>query len=123
MANKAFPSWVSNGVGTINSADTYILGNTGDGTVGTWVIQAEESTFVGSIVVKGRRKSSAAPFLAIPYTRRNLAGTVSDDTSVTATITDSGFLIEVNAAGLDIALDCTAYTSGSLSVYAVPLVG
>lgn len=123
MANKAYPVWVKDGVGTINSADTYVLGNTGDGTVGTWVVQAEESTFVGSIVIKGRKKGSAAPFLAIPYKQRNIGGTVSDDTTVTTTLTDQGFLVAIDAAGLDVALDCTAYTSGSLSVYAVPLVG
>ena len=125
MANRIFPQWydVRNGKGRIAATDTYILGNTGDSTVGTWVVQAVESAFVGSIVVKARLKGSAAAFVAIPYTRRNLDGTVSDDTSVTTTLTDMGFLIEVNGAGLDVALDCTAYTSGALDVYAVPLIG
>jgi hypothetical protein len=125
MATRIFPQWydVRNGKGVIAATDTYVLGNTGDGTVGTWVIQAVESTFVGSIIVKARLKGSAAAFVPILYKQRNLGGTVSDDTSVSTTLTDQSFLIEVNGAGLDVALDCTAYTSGSLDVYAVPLIG
>lgn len=108
--------------GVINSADTYVLGNAADGVVGTIVVQGVSDSFVGTLVVKGRVKGSGAAFVEIPYTRRNLAGTVSDDTSVVADLTDS-FLIAVDAAGLDVALDCTAYTSGSLTAYPIALRG
>ena len=42
--------------------------------------------------------------------------------NATAAITDSG-LILVDASGIDITLDCTAYTSGSLTFTARPMIG
>ena len=56
--------------------------------------------------------------LAIPYTRRNLGGAVSDDTSVVAAITADA-MVSVAADGLDIVLDATV-SAGTVTVYARP---
>lgn len=102
---------------TINSADNYVLGNASEGVVGRFVIQAVSSSFSGgSITVRGRVKGAGANWVAIPYKKRNIGGTVGDDSTVSAALT-GGFIIDVDAAGLDVSLDNASYTSGSLTVY------
>lgn len=102
----------------IDSTANYVIGDGASGSVSTILAQFKDTgSFSGSIVVKGQAKGSGAGFVAIPYVRRNLGGTVSDDTSVSAALTGA-FLIEINAAGLDISFDNT-HTSGSgtMSIY------
>lgn len=98
---------------TIDATNNFVLGDVGDD-AGKIVIEGTSSSFSGSIVVKGRPRRSSAAFVALPYKRRNLGGTASDDTTVSAALT-AAFLIEVDATGLDVSLDNT-HTSGSMSV-------
>lgn len=106
---------------TVDGSNRYILGNAADGIVGSMAIQITvPSAWSGSIVVQGRVKGSGS-WVAIPYKRRNLGGTVSDDTSVSAALTAAA-LIFVDAAGLDVALNNT-HTSGAAVVYFAALGG
>jgi hypothetical protein len=107
---------------TLNSASEYVIGGDAGQGGAFMLIQLVSSSFSGSVTVKARASGSAAAEVPIPYKRRNLGGTVSDDTVVSAAITDSA-LIEVNCLGLDVVLDCTTYTSGSLAVYVRPRAG
>jgi hypothetical protein len=107
---------------TLNSADEYVVGGDAGQGGAFMLIQLVSTSFSGSITVKARASGSAAAEVPIPYKRRNLAGSVSDDTSVSAAITDSA-LIEINCLGLDVVLDCTAYTSGTMAVYVRPRAG
>lgn len=107
---------------------TYILSDVSDGVVGTYAIHFVSSTFVGSVTVQGRSRliadSATTPaFLPIPYLSLNAGGTVvAGGTYATAAITDTG-LIMVPASGLTIAIDATVVTSGTLTIYVVPVDG
>jgi hypothetical protein len=104
---------------TINSADRYIIGNGSDAMSSLFAIQGTSAAFAGTgIVVVGRvHGANAGAWVALPYVRRDLAGTGSDDTTVIAALTNS-FLIRVEASGLDVALDASAggWSGGSMAV-------
>jgi hypothetical protein len=91
-------------------------------TLSTRVFHLTSEDFVGSVTVKARARGTTRTFVPISYMRRYLNGAVSDDTSNAAAITGTS-IIQVNGAGLDVALDCTAYTSGTLAVDTDDLVG
>lgn len=112
---------ISSGTRT-SGVNTYVLGNAAQGAVGSTAIQIVGNTFTGSFTVVGRIRGSSAAFVAIPYKRRNLGGTASDDTVVSAAITASA-VIFVDAAGLDIALDLTANAAGTADIYFEHLIG
>lgn len=108
---------------TINAVKQYLWPEATHGVVGRWIYHLTASSVVGgSITVKGRAAGSGNTFVPIPYRRRYLNGAVGDDTSVTTAITDTS-LIDVDATGLDICLDCTAITSGSWDVRATKVEG
>lgn len=107
---------------TIKTADQYVLPAAHFQGVATKVIQLTSSSFSGSVTVKGRVAGSGATPVAIPYIKRYLNGAVADDSKVSTAITTDS-LIEVDAAGIDVVLDCTAYTSGSLVAVTKDLVG
>jgi hypothetical protein len=106
---------------TIDKAGLYEFPGSG-ATLSTRVFHLESADFVGAIVVKGRARESRRTYLQIPYMKRSLNGACGDDGIAWAQITGSS-IIQVNGAGLDLALDCTAYTSGSMSVDTDDLVG
>lgn len=112
----------------INGANTYLLGDASQIVVGTFSVQiVNTGAFVGTITVKARNRSPEAQadnivFNPTVYEKLFLNGAVGDGTLVSTGITtDSTILIP--ASGLEIALDVTAYTSGSLTVYFTPLQG
>jgi len=120
---------VANGTFVLNSADTYVLGDASDGLVGTFAVHfVDDNTFSGSVSVKARSRAisngaSTPAFLAIPYLPLNLNGSAGTyGTGVTTAITTNSIIL-VPASGLEIALDCTSYTSGSATVYVTPVVG
>jgi hypothetical protein len=100
---------------TINSADTYNFGDAGSGEVSTTMFHLVSSSFSGSITVKGRATGTSDTFAEIPYRALHLNGAVADGTEVDTAITDTS-IIQVDSAGLDVALDCTSYTSGTMAV-------
>jgi hypothetical protein len=107
----------------ISAIQALVLGNSHEGNVSTKVIHLAMTSPVGvTILVKGRLAGSGRTFLPISYRKRYLNGAVGDDTFVSTTITDTS-LIEVNAAGIDVELDCTGYTSGTITVDYVDLTG
>jgi hypothetical protein len=109
---------------TITSTNTFVLGAASqDGTVGRWICDIRAGGGTIAIVVKARGIGSAeaTAFLAIPYTKRYLNGAVADDSKVSTTIT-SDSIIDIDSAGLEIALDVT-YTSGTGTVIPVGLQG
>lgn len=102
--------------GTINATGQYILGLPVSDRVSTWVIQFEDSSFSGSVTIKGAIADSTYTLKSLAY-KDMTAGTNS-----TSAITGSA-LVLVDSSGLVMVLDCTSYTSGSLSYIARPMVG
>jgi hypothetical protein len=100
---------------SIISQDQYITPGANGRSVATKTIQMTSASFSGSITVKGRVSGSTATPVAIPYRKRFLNGAVADDTFVSTAITTDS-LIEVNATGIDVVLDCTSYASGTMTV-------
>lgn len=107
---------------TINAQNTYITPGAHVYGVATKVVQLTSSSFVGSVTVKGRVAGSSATPVAIEYIKRYLNGVVADGSKVSTAITTDS-LIEVDSAGIDVVLDCTSFTSGSLAVVTKDLVG
>lgn len=109
---------------TITADGTLEIGGAGTIANGSKVIHIiTDGDFDGSISVEG--KVVGAPdstYEPIPYRRRNLAGTASDDTVVSAAITDDA-LIEVNCTGLEVALVTSSMTAGEAVVYHVAVSG
>ena len=97
------------------------LGEAVRGLAGGFALYFKGTGFTGSITIKARPTGSGIAdnaALAIPYTRRNLGGAVSDDTVVSAALTADA-LVQVNCDGLDIVLDATV-SAGSMTVYVRP---
>jgi hypothetical protein len=84
-----------------------------------WYIRAVSSSFVGSITIKARPSGSGDAFSNVEYF------TAIDDAEVAAgtAIANSSFWIWVDGTAKDIDIDCTAYTSGTLDVSCIPVVG
>lgn len=101
---------------------TTALNNAGAGSVSTKTVSLVSTSFSGSIAVSGRITGTSDAYVPIPYRKRYLNGAVGDDTFVSTAITGTS-LIEVNAAGLDIALVTTGYASGSMAVKDADLIG
>ena len=111
--------------GIIKSADDFYLGNASDTFVGMYGIQFVSNSFSGSISVKARLGSpyagSVAP-VAILYVGRYVNGAIGTDGLVSTAITTDS-LILVPATAQMIVLSCSSYTSGSMSVYKMPVIG
>lgn len=104
-------------------ADTVVsLGNTGTANVGTIVLQGTDTGWSGTVIIKGKVKGGVGTAVPIPYKRRSLIAAASDDTIVSATITDTAFLIAIDASGLDVYADCTR-SAGTLVLEWVTLAG
>lgn len=104
--------------------DLIELGDAGGEVVGTIVVQLTGTGWSGSVVVKGRVRGASehgVSYAPIPYVRRSLAGAASDDATVSAALTGDA-IIEVNAAGLQVALD-HAHVGGTLAVDFQPIAG
>lgn len=112
---------------TISAADAFYLGDASDGRVGTHAVMLVSSSFSGSVTVKARIRGSDAATdavtpVAVPYLARYLNGAVGSDSIVTTAITGTS-LILVPSSGQVPVLDCTSYTSGTLTAYVFPLEG
>lgn len=107
---------------SIGAANTYILRPAGHGVVSRWRISLVSSSFVGSLTVKARAAGSTDTFRAVPYIKLHLNAAVGDASQVSTAITDSS-LIEVDSTGMDVAVDCTSYTSGTMALDARPVLG
>ena len=100
---------------TIAATDVYELGDASAQSVSTTVLQAIGTGWTGTVTVKGRARGSSQAYKPIQYKRRSLGAVASDDTVVSAILTNTDFIIAVDAAGLDIALDVVV-TGGTLAV-------
>lgn len=107
---------------SIASADTFIISGQKQGAATIILVDLRSVSFVGSITAKCRAAGSANTPLAISYRKHYLNGAVGDETFVSTAITTDS-IIEFNAAGLDIVLDCTSFTSGSATVNVRLLTG
>lgn len=102
--------------GTINAVQLYELGDASTETVGTIIVHLTSVSAVGgSITVQGRSRRSSQAYVPIPYRKIYLNGAVGDDSKVSVAITTDS-IIAIDASGLDVALNCTALTSGSFTV-------
>lgn len=108
----------------INAANAYVVGEGGEDAA-TMSLHLVSSSFSGSITIKAfsrNDKASAATPVAIPYCKLYLNGSVGDASMVSTAITDSSIIL-VPSSGLKIVVDCTSFTSGSMTVYPVPVQG
>lgn len=101
---------------TIDGVNQYFIGGDSTGQVSILTIHILSNAATGSITVKGRKVGSSLTPVAIPYKSRFLNGAVAADASVSTAITGTS-IIEVNAAGLDIALDTTALSVATFTVH------
>lgn len=102
---------------TIGAVNTfYVSGAAQPQAVATLVCELVSSSFSGSVTVKARAAGSSQTPQAIAYYDYT-TGAYS-----TAAITGTK-LIAVPNSGLDVCLDCTSYTSGSLTYRGKAVVG
>jgi hypothetical protein len=101
---------------TIDAVATHNLGDVDPGFVGRWAVQFKSSSFVGSVTIKARVPRSGMDAVAVAYID------FADGTIKTAALAGDA-LVLIDCSGLELILDCTAYTSGSLAVAALPLIG
>jgi hypothetical protein len=103
--------------GSIISADNYNVGDVG-GTGGAMTIHLVSASFNGTVSITARAKGETA-FVAIPYTSLHLNGSAGTGALVTTAITTTSLVQIVVADGMDIGINCTAYTSGALTYRAI----
>lgn len=112
---------------TLKSADAFYIGNAEVTYVSTWAIMLVSNTFSGSITIKSRIQGDVAAAdsvvpVAVCYQARFINGSVGTDAIVSTAITGTSLII-VPATGQSIVIDCTSFTSGSMTVYAYPYAG
>lgn len=112
---------------TITGQNLYILGDASDAFVGTYQVHLVSDTFVGSVSVVARSRQPQAAtdsvaFVAWNYLNTYVNGAVGDQTYVSTAITDTSCIL-IPATGVQIALNCSAFTSGTLKAYVTPMVG
>ncbi len=108
---------------TIASGDAFYLGNPGGTEVtGTTTVHMISNTFSGTITVKARiypntdwQTDTITP-VAWSYVTYYLNGTTASGGLINTGITGTSIIL-VPSTGLQIVLDCTTYTSGSMTVY------
>ena len=103
----------------------YDYPNTSDREVTTRAFQLVNDAALAGATFTLQAKVMGAPDTAydeIPYKRRNLLGTVSDDTIVSAVL-GLGFIIQVDCAGMDLRFVVASRTSGSATLYDLGVVG
>lgn len=104
---------------TIDVDGTYELGGVGR-MRGRMAIQITKvGGYDGSITVEARvaenGDAAGAGYVAVPYIKRQLNGSVADDSTVSTGITDSS-LIVMDCDGQDVALVSAGRTVGSMTV-------
>jgi hypothetical protein len=82
----------------------------------SYLIHFQSASFSGSVTIKGGVIDKAYTLIALGYKDMETGD------NATAAITGNA-LVLVDASGINVVLDCTAYTSGTLAYTAVPLVG
>lgn len=102
--------------GTIDATGETVLGDADPSAVGRYAIQFVSNSFSGSVTIKGRVTASGQDAVAISYMD------YADSAAKVAAITGDA-LVLVDVSGLDLILDCTVATSGSLEYFAQPLLG
>lgn len=102
---------------TINTGDIFPFGSGNPNQPSTCIAQGTNAAFSGTgLVLKARVSGSGLAFVPLPYSRRDLAGAASDDTTVTAPLAGD-FIIKFDCSGLDFEFDnSVGYTSGSFAI-------
>lgn len=111
----------------ISAVNTFVIGATDSAFVGTFHVHLVSSSFSGSVTVKARSAQKDAsvdsvPFVTCNYLNTYVNGAVGDQTYVNTAITTTSEIL-IPASGRQIVLDCTSYTSGTLTAYITPLIG
>lgn len=99
----------------------YVLGGGSDGMVSTLLLHIVVTSGTISIIPKGRsiqtnarRDGDNIAFQPVPYTRRNVASTVSDDTTVSAAIAATGvFKVDITGLQPSLEIDVTGAVVGA----------
>lgn len=103
-------------VGSITATGQVTLANPMVDRVCSYLIQFESSSFSGSLTIKGAAVGTNYTLTALGYKD------MSTGLNATAAITGNK-LVLVDSAGIDVTLDVTSYTSGTLRYTAVPMIG
>jgi hypothetical protein len=117
------------GGGGIQVPTTLVLGDGSERFVSTICVHiVDTGAFAGSIIVKGRSRNTQASidgvvFQPIPYCKQFLNGAAGDGSLVNGVAITTTSIIMIPASGLQVALDLTAFTGGTATVYWVPLEG
>lgn len=102
--------------GAIDEVGQTVLPLPVSGKVCSWVVQFEDNSFTGSVTIKAHVADSSHPSTAVAYKD------MTTGENATAAFTGSGLAL-VDSAGLNIILDCTAASAGSLLFSARPMIG
>ena len=106
----------------ITAANAHFLQPSNSGVVNRWAIGLLSASFSGSVTIKGRTLGSTDTPVAFPYISQYLNGAVGTGGLVSTAITGTSY-IEVDASEFEIVVDCTAYTSGTLTMTVRPVLG
>lgn len=114
-------------INSANGANTNVVGSGSRGLISTLAIHLVSTSFSGTIRIKSRAAGKDAaddsvPFVQVVYLARYLNGAVGTDSLVSTDISDTSIIL-VPASGQSIAVDCTTFTSGTMTVYVNPLEG
>jgi hypothetical protein len=91
---------------SVTADETVVLTHGKKDAVSTVVLQGIDTGWSGTVIIKAASPGTT-DYVPISYKRRSLIAAASDDTVVSDTITDTAFLIEIDAAGLDVVAVCT----------------
>lgn len=98
----------------INAVNAYFIGGDAE-FVGTYVVHFVASGFTGSVTVKARAltvpEAAADSVTPVAWYYRTAAGVIA-----TAAITGSA-LITIPSGGVELVLDCTSFSAGTLTAY------
>ena len=99
----------------IVAANAHYLQPANSGIVNRWTIGLNSASFSGSVTIKCRPTGTADTPVASPYIGLYVNGAVGTGAATTTAITGTSN-IEVDATGMEVVVDCTSYTSGTLTM-------
>lgn len=102
--------------GAIAATGQTQLGQASGRRVSSWLIQFESASFSGSVTIKSAASDTNYTAIAVGYKDMNTG------TNSTSAITGNA-LVLVDSSGVDVQLDCTSRSAGTLNWTAIPLVG
>jgi hypothetical protein len=116
---------MSNTTATISATGTTLLSNDANSAQQVLLIQFHSNAFAGSITIEGQNQAGVLVTAWVPvnFVKRYLNGTAAGGGSMSGNAITDESMIEVPMSGMNLRLNCTARTSGSMDVCAIPVNG